>query len=95
MNEMKVWNFETILPDDNNVFIKYNQNPPDVYGFGHLEFLKDVIRCIRNNNKILVDVLEARKTLELINAIYKSAETGKEVFLDSKLIKSRLGILST
>lgn len=95
MNEMKVWNFETVLPDDNDVFIKYNQNPPDVYGFGHLEFFKDVIRCIRSNSKTLIDALEARKTLELINAIYKSAETGKEVFLGPKLIKSRLGIPST
>ena len=29
----------------------------------------------------LVDGLEARKSLELINAIYESVETGREVFL--------------
>ncbi len=94
MNEMKIWNFQETLPDDNDVFTKYKQNPPDIYGFGHREFLREVIECIRNNNRISIDGSEGRKALELINAIYKSAETGKEVFLESEPLKSRLGMAS-
>jgi len=94
MNEMKIWNFKDTLDADKDVFVKYKQNPPNVYGFGHIEFLKDVIESIKNNNKILVDGLEGRKALELINAIYKSAETGREVFLGSEPLKSRLGMAS-
>jgi len=94
MNEMKVWNFKKGLPGDKDVFTKYKQNPPDVYGFGHRKLLKDAIECIRNNNRIPIDGSEGRKALELINAIYKSAETGKEVFLGSESLKSRLGMTS-
>lgn len=91
MNEMKVWNFQESFSEDKDVFIRHKQNPPDVYGFGHTQFLKDVVSSIKGNSRILIDGLEGRKTLELINAIYQSAETGKEVFLDSRPIKSSLG----
>ncbi len=91
VNEMKIWNFTNQRPDDAEVIQKYKQNPPDVYGFGHVEYLKDVIDCIQNNKKALVDGLEGRKSLELIMAIYESIETGKEVSLRFTPQKCRLG----
>ena len=94
MNETKIWNFKDTIADDKDVFTKYKQNPPNAYGFGHIEFLKDVIKSINKNNKIMVDGLEGKKALELINAIYKSVETGKEVFLGSEPLKSKLGMAS-
>jgi UDP-N-acetyl-2-amino-2-deoxyglucuronate dehydrogenase len=50
-----------------------------------------VIDSISNKTQALVDGLEGRKSLELINAIYESAETGKEVFLHFQPRKSKLG----
>lgn len=50
-----------------------------------------MIDCIQDNKKALVDGLEGRKSLELINAIYESIETGKE-FLKFKPKKCKLGI---
>lgn len=91
VNRVKVWHFDKKLPEDDEIFEKYSQNPPNVYGFGHTEFLKEAIDCIKNNKKFVIDGEEARKSLQLINAIYESVETGKEVFLDNKLNKSRLG----
>jgi len=91
MNELKVWNFVDKELDDDEVFTKYGKNP-DVFAWNHTEFLKDVIESIKNNRKGLVDGLEGRKSLELINAIYESAETGKEIFLRFKPKKCRLGI---
>lgn len=91
VNEMKIWNFTERRPEDDEVIEKYRQNPPDVYGFGHVEYLKDVIDSIRNNKKALVDGLEGRKSLELIMALYESIETGKEVFLRFIPKKCRLG----
>jgi len=41
-----------------------------------------------------VDGLEGRRSLELINAIYESVETGQEVFLRFKPEFCRLGINS-
>ena len=89
---MKIWNFEDHKQEDEYVLEKYRSNPPDVYGFGHFEYIKNVINCIQKDKKALVDGLEGRKSLELINAIYESVETKKEVFLRFKPQKCKLGI---
>lgn len=91
VNEMKTWNFKDQHPEDQDVIKKYRQNPPDVYGFGHVEYFRNVINCIKYDEKALVDGLEGRKSLELIMAIYESIETGKEVYLRFVPQKCKLG----
>jgi UDP-N-acetyl-2-amino-2-deoxyglucuronate dehydrogenase len=91
VNEMKIWNFVGPVVDDANVVEEYRQNPPNVYGFGHLAYLRKVVDSIINKAPALVDGLEGRKSLELITAIYESIETGKEVFLRFKPEKCQLG----
>lgn len=91
MNEMKVWNFVERMEEDRHVMERYNQNPPNVYGFGHLGYLKHVVDSIANGRPALVDGLIGRRSLELIMAIYESIETGNEVFLKFKPKKCRLG----
>ncbi len=91
VNEMKVWNFTEPLPDDADVLKKYSVTPPNVYGFGHTEYLNKVVESIREGRSALVGGLEGRKSLELISAIYESVETGKEVFLRFVPKKCRLG----
>ncbi|HMN68500.1 MAG TPA: Gfo/Idh/MocA family oxidoreductase [Bdellovibrionales bacterium] len=81
VNEMKTWNFTEPAADDATVVEKYQTAPPNVYGFGHTEYLNKVVESIREERSALVDGLEGRKSLELISAIYESVETGKEVFL--------------
>lgn len=92
VNEMKTWNFAESLPGDKEVLEKFKQNPPDVYGFGHRDYLQHVVNAINKNLPALVDGLEARKSLELISAIYESVETGREVNLRFKPNKCRLGM---
>ena len=91
VNEMKTWNFINSIPDDKEVMKKYSVNPPNVYGFGHKAYYDYVVNCITNNGPHLVDGLIGRKSLELINAIYVSIETGKEVVLASNTKESKLG----
>jgi UDP-N-acetyl-2-amino-2-deoxyglucuronate dehydrogenase len=91
VNEMKVWSFVDETPEDQNILSDYSVNPPNVYGFGHQEYYEHVVDCIKNNKKQLVDGFEGRKSLELINAIYESIETGKEVFLRFKPKLCKLG----
>ena len=55
--------------------------------------LKVSIDCLENGKKQLIDGLEGRKSLELINAIYESIETNLPVNLGSKYIHSKLGKL--
>jgi len=82
VNQMKTWEFENGTDEEKEeVFANAAENPPNVYGFGHTRYLEDVIHAIESGGRALVDGLEGRKSLELINAIYESAETGKEVFL--------------
>lgn len=92
VNEMKVWNFKDEMPEDKEVLKTYRQNPPDVYGFGHIKYLQNVVDTIRKREQALVDGLAGRKSLELISAIYESVETGREVFLRFKPQFCRLGI---
>ena len=91
VNEMKIWNFSEQEEEDQEVLEKYCQNPPNVYGYGHYEYLKGVVDCIHSGKKALVDGLEGRRSLELINAIYESAETSREVPLRFQPKKCRLG----
>jgi len=44
-----------------------------------------------NGSANLVDGLQGRKSIELISAIYESAETGKEIFLQFQPKYCRLG----
>ena len=88
---MKEWNFVDAEPEDGDVMERYSVNPPNVYGFGHQAYYEHVVDCILNNKQHLVDGLEGRKSIELINAIYESIETRREVSLRFKPKYCRLG----
>jgi len=60
--------------------------------WNHTEFFRDVVNSLKNNRNGLIDGLEGRKSVELINAMYESAETGEEVFLHFIPKKCRLGV---
>ena len=92
VNEMKIWNFIEEEESDKEVVDKYKVNPPDVYGFGHTEYLNNVVAAIKSNKSALVQGLEGRKSLELITAIYESVETGKEVKVRFSPENCRLGM---
>jgi predicted dehydrogenase len=91
VNEMKIWNFPEQDEKDKDALENYKENPTNVYGFGHIRYLQNVCDSLLDNKAALVGGLEGRKSLELINAIYESIETGKEVFLRFKPNKCKLG----
>jgi UDP-N-acetyl-2-amino-2-deoxyglucuronate dehydrogenase len=91
VNKMKTWNFVDHGEYAEKVTDQYDQNPPDVYGFGHVEYLKNVVECVLYNKKALVDGYEGRKSLELIAAIYESIESKREVNLPFISKYSKLG----
>ena len=81
MNKIITWKFENEKLDDREVLTSFNENPPNVYGFGHQRFYENVYSSIKNNDSFLIDGLSGRKSLEVINAIYESIETGSKVDL--------------
>jgi UDP-N-acetyl-2-amino-2-deoxyglucuronate dehydrogenase len=90
-NRIKTWQFEPKLPDDEDVTTKFNQNPPNVYGFGHVAYLEHVIDAILHGKPSLVDGLEGRRSLELVTAIYESMATGAPVTMRFRVRNSLLG----
>lgn len=91
VNKMKTWSFVESNPGDEDVMEKFSVNPPNVYGFGHQAYYEYVVDCISNNGPHLVDGLTGRKSLELINAIYESIETGRDVRLRFRPEHCKLG----
>ena len=57
---------------------KYSTNPPDVYGFGHIEFYKALFNHFSNgiSHRSIVVGDEALHTVEVMNALYNSNERG-------------------
>lgn len=89
-NTLQTWTFLESEPGDATVFEEHGENP-NVFAFNHREFYLDVVDTIRSNRHALIDGIEGRKSLEVINAIYESMETGREVFLRFEPRRGRLG----
>lgn len=92
VNEMKTWNFIDKQAGDHEVCEKYKVNPPNIYGFGHTEYLNDVVSALKSGSKAMVQGMEGRRSLELVTAIYQSIETGKEVQVRFTPKQCRLGL---
>lgn len=90
MDQLVTWDFAQRKPEDASIFETHGQNP-DAFAWNHTEYLRGVIEAIRRGSKALVDGLEGRKSLELINALYESAESGREVLLRFRPRVCRLG----
>ncbi|MHB8863019.1 MAG: Gfo/Idh/MocA family protein [Pirellulaceae bacterium] len=56
-------------------------DPSAIGHHGHTAQFKDVLQAIRSNRKPLIDGLEGRRSVEIILAIYKAAETGRTITL--------------
>ena len=91
VNELSTWKFEEPAPEDASVIEESRTMPDNVYGFGHQAFIENVVRTIRGQGAALVDGLEGRKSIEVINAIYESVQTGREVALRYRPRLSPLG----
>ena len=91
MDRIKVWEFDPPFGHDDSIRGESATNP-NVFAYNHAEFLKDVVQSIREGKRGVVDGIEARATLELINAIYESHETGRQVRLRFTPKLCKLGV---
>lgn len=81
VNIIEEWRFADGTEDPEEVKKEFSESPPNVYGFGHTPLYADVISAIRENRAPLVDGLAGRRALELVLAIYLSAQKGAPVKL--------------
>lgn len=88
VNIIEEWLFKDNIDDPDTVKLKYHEDPPTVYGFGHTPLYKDVIDSIEKNKEPYVSAIDGRNALELVLAIYQSSKTGKPVKLPLANIKT-------
>lgn len=81
VNKIEEWRFSDQLDDPEEVIRTFNENPPNVYGFGHTPLYADMIDAIKNNRDPYVTAEDGRRALELVLAVYKSAAEGMPVKL--------------
>ena len=78
VNKVEHWAFAE-YDDDDKLVDAVNTNPPNVYGFGHQGYYRNVLAVLRGEAKPDTDGRAGRKSLELILAIYESAKTGQSI----------------
>ena len=64
--------------------VKQIENPANIFKRAYEYELNHFINCIRNNTPVISSGEEALARLEIIEAIYKSAKSGKEVIFKDK-----------
>lgn len=84
VNLIEEWSFSDNLDNAEEIKTKFNENPPNVYGFGHTPLYADVIDAINFDREPYVTAQDGRNALELVLAIYKSADEGVPVKLPLK-----------
>ncbi|MCI9141892.1 MAG: Gfo/Idh/MocA family oxidoreductase [Lachnospiraceae bacterium] len=81
VNKIEEWRFSDALDNPEDIIRMFGENPPNVYGFGHIPLYADVREAIENDREPYVSGEDGRRALELVLAIYKSAAEGKSVKL--------------
>jgi predicted dehydrogenase len=92
-DDVLLWHFEPGSRKDERIRKKFARrvgggggasDPKAISCQGHYEQLKDFVRAVVTGSKPLVDGEEGRKSVEIILAIYKSAQSGRAVTLPLK-----------
>ena len=78
VNRVEHWMFAD-YDDDDKLVESASTNPPNVYGFGHEGYYRNVLSVLRGEAQPQTDGRAGRKSLELILGIYESAKIGREV----------------
>lgn len=79
VNRIDVWNVKGEEDQLSEIQKQCDEDPENVYGFGHTPLYKDMIEAILFDKTPLVDGEAGKRALELILAIYESAREGKKI----------------
>jgi predicted dehydrogenase len=91
--DIKVWDFARAKKSDDAIARRMAEHkstgggasdPAAIGHHGHARQFQDVVDAIKKNREPAIDGREGRRSIEIILAIYKSAETGRSVKLPLK-----------
>ncbi len=80
INNIELWNFADEKDYDKNI-VNVNYETDSVYGFGHVNYFKNVANVLRGKAQPEIDGREGLASLEVIAAAYLSAKDSKTIFL--------------
>jgi predicted dehydrogenase len=81
LNRIVLWKVEGQLEQEAELLTSQVVDPPSVYGYSHREVIHDFARALLDGRAPGTPGTEARKSLELVLAMYESAQQGREVLL--------------
>ena len=81
LNRITLWKVDGQLEQELEDSTSQRVDPPSVYGYSHREVIRDFARAVMEGRDPGTPGEEARKSLELVLAIYRAAQTGVEVKL--------------
>ena len=81
VNRVEKWEFAEPDAEDDAAVGLVNTSPPNVYGYGHVGYYRNVVEALHGNAPANTDGMEGRKSLELILALYAASREGREIRL--------------
>ena len=81
VNKIKTWEFTNKKNKDTKIKKYSDENPPNVYGFGHKKFYANIYNTLVKNKPNDFDGKEGLKSVMLLEAINKSIKLKKEILL--------------
>ena len=84
LNEVIEWKFLNPTDADLNAKEKYTEAVPNGYGLSHGRILSDYVRKLDNGEELPITPEDSVKAVELVHALYSSAENNEWVELSKK-----------
>jgi predicted dehydrogenase len=81
LNRKVFWKVDGMLEQEKEMLTREAVDPPSVYGYSHREQIIEMISAIREGRMPSTHGREAKRSLELVCAIYDSARERREVVL--------------
>src|SRR5260221_2902978 len=81
LNRKIFWKIAGQIEHEREILTQEIIDPPSVYGTSHRDQIAEMLTAIRQQRPPSTDGKEARKSLELVCAIYESARIRREIFL--------------
>jgi predicted dehydrogenase len=80
VDRLKTWEFMEPFAFDADVREHFAENPrPTNFSYNFGQYLKGVVESVRQDTPPVVDGFEGLKTVSIIEGIYRSAQTGREI----------------
>jgi len=85
VNKIEKWRFSENFKEEEEIIVNGQaENPPTVYGFGHQLIIKDFIDAIKEDRDPYVTLEDGKNVLQIVLAIYESAEKDQVIYLNQK-----------